>query len=93
MKSVRVILALLAFLLLSAGSIGRAQTSTHFDLTWHVVGGGGGSASSAGYRVTGTVGQSVVSQIRSSSAGFHVSGGYWIPYSQQRIYLPAVLNE
>ena len=93
MKSVRVILVLLAFLLLAAGSVALAQTSTSFNLTWHVVGGGGGSASSAGYHVTGTVGQSVVSQYPSSSAGFHVSGGHWLPDTEQRIYLPAVLSE
>jgi hypothetical protein len=92
MKSVRVILVLLAFLLLAAGSITLAQTSTSFNLTWHVVG-GGGSASSASYHVTGTVGQTVVSQNPSSSASFHVSGGHWLPDAEQRIYLPAVLSE
>jgi hypothetical protein len=89
-----VILAVTMLLLLSFGAAVLAQTSTGFNLEWHVIGGGGNVSSSADYRVQGTIGQSVTSPPTASSAGFVVSSGYWPGGTPAgtTVYLPAVLK-
>ena len=46
----------LAVALVLAGTV-LAQVSTHFDLTWHLLSGGGGSRGSSNYQVDDTLGQ------------------------------------
>ena len=88
------LLALAVLALLVAGTGVLALTSPHFDLSWHVLGGGGGQLASASYRVDGTVGQAVASPPLAASPHFVLSSGYW--YSQAppppRIYLPMILR-
>jgi hypothetical protein len=89
-----IILAVTVLLMLAFGAAVLAQTSTGFNLEWHVIGGGGNESSSAGYRVQGTIGQSVTSPLTSGSAGFVVSSGYWpgATPAGTTVYLPAVLR-
>lgn len=76
---------------LVGGGVALAQTSTHYNLEWHVIGGGGQPASSAHYAVNSTAGQGAASPPLSTSANYAVSGGYW--YSGgYTIYLPVVLR-
>ena len=68
-----------------------AQTSTNYNLEWHVVGGGGGPVSSASYVVNSTVGQGAASPPYSVGSRYIVSGGYWFTLVY-RIYLPLVMR-
>ena len=76
--------------LLFAGIAVWAQTSPGYNLEWHVATNGGGQSSSTSYVVNGTVGQSVASPPRSTSANYAVSGGFW--FSGSSIYLPAIVK-
>ena len=68
-----------------------AQTSTNYNLEWHVIGGGGGPVSSASYAVNSTAGQGAASPPYSFGSRYIVSGGYWsIPV--YRIFLPLVVK-
>jgi hypothetical protein len=94
-KKQRIIILAVMLLLLAFGAAALAQTSTGFNLEWHVIGGGGAESSSADYRVHGTIGQSVTSPPTASSAEFVVSSGYWpggTPPAGTTIYLPAILK-
>jgi hypothetical protein len=66
--------ALLLVGLLCLTGLAGAMVSTNYDLSWHVIGGGGGPMSSSNYRMDGTVGQIIG---LSSSENYQVSGGYW----------------
>ncbi len=60
---------------LAALAIVLAQTSTSFDLTWNVLGGGGGSSDSASFAVDGTLGQTAPGN--SASTNFQLAAGIW----------------
>lgn len=64
-------------LLLLATSGALAQTSTSYNLEWHVIGGGGEPATSTHYMVNSTAGQAAASQPYSFNGHYVVSGGYW----------------
>ncbi len=87
-KRKRILLALVFLLamVVVATTVLLAQTSPSFDLSWHVVGSGGGISSSASYSVNGTAGQSAASPALSGNNSFTVSSGYW--YSGSSLYLP-----
>ncbi len=67
-----------------------AQVSSNYDLSWHVIAGGGGKASSAGHTLMGTIGQPVTG--RMISTGHALCSGFWCSGGavQYRIYLPLV---
>ena len=93
-KPIVVTLAIVA-LLLALAAVALAQTSPNYDLTWHVIGGGGEPVSSASYVVNSTAGQGAASPPLSAGASYTVSGGYWFsgeapPY--YTIYVPIVLK-
>ena len=76
------ILLLLAVLLAGIFSgtsfqVSHAQTGSGFDLTWNVIGGGGGSgeSSGSGFSVLGTIGQTAISS--SQGSGFSLEHGFW----------------
>jgi hypothetical protein len=79
-------------LLVAAGTLVMAQSSARFDLSWHIIGNGGGVSSSASYRVHGTIGQSVASQPTAGSASYRASSGYWFVDTGMSVYLPALLK-
>jgi len=66
------VISLLSLLLLSAG-VARAADS--YDLSWYVIGGGGGKVSSGVYTLDGTVAQGVVSVV--NSGAYEICAGFW----------------
>jgi hypothetical protein len=79
-------------LLLTAVGIGvLAQTSSDFNLQWHVLAGSGGPSASADYQVNGTVGQSLAGPPQSGGNAFVVNGGYW--QESLAVYLPLVARD
>lgn len=84
-------LALLACVAM-AGAV-WAQTSSHHDLGWHVLAGGGRDASSDSYALRGTLGQLAIGPGQSAN---HILGaGYWYgvggPFRYE-VYLPVVIR-
>jgi hypothetical protein len=75
-----------------------AQSSTNYDLSWHVSAGGGGRMTSTGHMLLGTVGQPLVGTMAASS-GHKLCSGFWCSGSWfasetglYQIYLPVVLK-
>ena len=66
-------IGLLALCLLLA--IPLAAALNGFDLSWHVLPGGGGQSTGGGLAVSGSVGQPIVGS--SAGGGFGVTGGFW----------------
>lgn len=81
-----VVVVLLAFWV--AGSV-LAQTSTHYDLSWNVLGNGGGAMDSTHYGLRFTVGQTLVGETEGTDYG--LGAGYW-QTEFFRFYLPLVLR-
>ncbi|RPI38648.1 MAG: hypothetical protein EHM53_08395, partial [Methanoregulaceae archaeon] len=52
-----------------------AMGSTNFDLSWNVMGGGGGSVTSASYKMSSTVGQ--IAGL-SASTNYRLQAGFWV---------------
>jgi hypothetical protein len=75
-------------------SLAGAQVSKSFDLSWHVIGGGGGRVSSVHYVVSSTVGQSAAAPPYSFGSRYAVSGGFWFSEGPtiSNLYLPLVLK-
>ena len=92
MRKNHLAILLLLMLLLGVGTAVVAQSSANFDLSWNVIGNGGGEASSARYAVSGTVGQGTVGQTVVNSANFPLNSGYWTADSTMQIYLPTIIN-
>lgn len=68
-------------------AVTAAQTGSGFDLTWHVVGSGGGTMTGSGFELNGTVGQSAVST--ASGSGDTVHQGFWQDFMALiRAFLP-----
>lgn len=99
------IAALLLGLLLSRAAL--AQDSANADLSWQVIGSGGGRSSSDDFVLTGTIGQAATSQL--TGGRFVLHGGFWpavagsaagptpsptqpVTPAPLRIYLPIVLK-
>ena len=90
----RTILIVLVSLLVVPLVVGfvRAQTSTSFDLSWYVLGGGGTRADSAAHAMNGTLGQGIVGV--SDDTGIQMQSGFWYGAAlpRHRHYLPLVLR-
>jgi hypothetical protein len=71
-------------------SIASAQNSASFDLSWHVLAGGGGRVASTSYAMNGTVGQAMVGL--SESTSYRLSSGYWQKGQDYAILLPLILK-
>lgn len=83
-------LAAIAALLMSA-SVVLAQVSSAFDLSWHVIGSGGGQMGGPDHSIAGTIGQPVVGTMGSS--GHALCSGFWCGFpAEYRAYLPLVLR-
>jgi hypothetical protein len=86
-----VLLALTAILLLAGGVL--AMSSANYRLDWFtpLTTGGGGPATSSGYAVNFTVGQSVIGS--ASSANYAAGLGYWYGATPRfPVYLPLALR-
>jgi hypothetical protein len=68
-------LALVVLLSLVMVAVAAAQTGSGYDLTWHVVGSGGGKMTGGVYQLEGTVGQTAVGQ--ANTTGFSLFQGFW----------------
>jgi len=68
-----------------------AQVSASYDLSWHVIAGGGGRMGSAGYILEGTMGQPVTGR---APGGYTLCSGYWCAGADYgyTVYLPLVLR-
>jgi hypothetical protein len=60
--------------------VAEAATSNNYNLTWNVIGGGGGSSTSTNYKSNGTIGQSVIGF--STSTNYSMGSGYWYGIGQ-----------
>jgi hypothetical protein len=93
-KKRQVTLALIACLLLALALAVPvlAQVSSNYDLSWHVIAGGGGRMESAGgHTLLGTAGQALVGQM--SSSGHSLCSGFWCSAVEgYRVYLPLVVR-
>jgi len=85
-------LAAIAVLLASA-SVALAQVSAAFDLSWHVIGSGGGQMGGPGHTIAGTIGQPVVGTMGGS--GHDLCSGFWCGRGavQHRVYLPLAVRD
>jgi hypothetical protein len=79
--------ATMAVLLLLA-SVALAQDTP--DISWSVIGGGGGHAENTLYALEGTVGQAIVGQI--SSVPYKNCAGFWCAWEGFQLSLPLVLK-
>jgi len=95
MKQFTLLLALAALLLLTGAAL--AQTGNGYDLTWHTVDGGGGTASGGTFTLMGTAGQPEPGPPL-TGGGFTLYSGFWPaggeapPSLQPRAFLPLVLR-
>ena len=65
-----------------------AQTGGGYDLTWNSIDGGGGTSSSSGYTLSGSIGQPDASL--ASGAGYTLSGGFWLAADGPSLFLPVI---
>ena len=72
MKKRAIVLILVGLLCLTG--IAYAGVSANYDLSWNVIGGGGGPMDSASYAMRSTVGQIIG---LSSSDNYQIGAGYW----------------
>ena len=88
-----VLVASLAASILAGGVL--AASPAAFDLGWHVVAGGGGVSTSAGYALHGTAGQQAAGVL--SGEDYLLGSGFWgggeVVRSMLRIHLPVVLRQ
>ncbi len=80
-------------LLLALPTLAQPQhtlTADTYDLSWHVIGGGGASFTTAGsYSLGGTIGQSATGPL--SGGSYALNSGFWQP-ANFSVYLPIVLK-
>ena len=89
----RITLSLILILCLLFVGSALAGSSDNYRIDWFtpLTSSGGGTASSANYAVSYTVGQSVIGS--SSSGNYEVCTGFWCEaLSAFKIYLPLILN-
>jgi hypothetical protein len=87
--TLKTVLILAACLALAAPVL--AQVSAAFDLSWHVIGSGGGQMGGPRHTIAGTVGQPAIGTMGGS--GHALCSSFWcgIP-AEYRVYLPLVLR-
>jgi hypothetical protein len=85
------VVTLVGVMSLALISIVVAQVSSNYDLSWHVIGGGGGRMESSGYTVHSTLGQPVTGS--STGSGHTLCAGYWCDVGSRisQVYVPLVL--
>jgi hypothetical protein len=91
MSTKQLVALALLIIVLGLGAVVLAQSSAGFDLSWHVVAGGGGRAAGADYVVQGTMGQALAGPPAVTGGQFRVNSGFWYRAAQE-VYLPLVLT-
>ena len=71
MKRAAILLTVAALLLL----VGAVWAADGYDLSWRVIGGGGGHSSSADYALDGTAGQAAAET--ASGGSYSLAAGFW----------------
>lgn len=89
--------ALVVLLALLLGAVvANAQTGDGYDLSWHVVSGGGGPMSSTNYALNGTIGQAAIDPAVSTNydlgAGYSYGVVIQIGPVELKIYLPLIFK-
>ena len=99
MNTLRILsfVSLMALLVVIAASTSVAardltglQNLSGLDLSWTVLGAGGGHAASASYSLEATLGQPLVGP--SSGSAVTIAAGFWQDQAGYRVYLPIVLK-
>ena len=86
-------ITLLILLLAGLGQAALAQSGGGFNLSWHVVSGGGGPATSSGFQLNGTVGQPGVNAGLLTDGSTQVGPGFWYGIGgEHKVYLPLMLR-
>ena len=75
MNKIRTAVLVAALLCCLVGGVVWAQVSGSYDLSWNVLGGGGGARESASYQVADSLEQPFIGQ--SQGASYQVGAGYW----------------
>lgn len=91
-KTTILIFLLLALIMILAAPL-LAQVSARYDLTWHLLSGGGGPRSSPSYHLDDALGQ--WPDGRSASPNYQLDPGFFHTgrvLKNQSLYLPAVFN-
>ena len=92
MNKARISVLLLLLVLLLAAPI-LAQISTLYDLSWHLLSGGGGPRASSHYQIDDVLGQWPDGQ--SSSAQYQIDPGFWHAgraVQPRHLFFPVVLR-
>ena len=86
------ILLVLLLATVLAGSVASARTGDGFDLSWHVMGGGGagGPLIGSGFSVRSTLGQTAVGTADHTPYG--LCSGFWCGVRGYLAYLPLVVR-
>jgi hypothetical protein len=69
-----------------------AHVSANYDLSWHVIAGGGGKMESTQYTLQGTTGQPVIGS--AAGSGHTLCSGFWcgVAETEYQVYLPLLRN-
>ena len=90
----RIIILVIVCLALTAPVL--AQSSANYDLSWHVIAGGGGRVTSTSYALLGSTGQPLVGTMM-TSGGHTLCSGFWCSEEgggtvKGRTYLPLIMK-
>jgi hypothetical protein len=92
------VVALLTVLLMIGAALAARSVRARplaFDLSWHVIGAGGGHSSNAPYVLDGTVGQAVADTVILAGP-YDLCAGFWCSewlFVREDVYLPVVLRD
>jgi len=87
-RKIALLVVAFSFMLLLAN---MAWAVDGYDLSWSIIGGGGGHLEAAPYILDGTIGQPIVGQ--AASLPYELCAGFWCQVAAQyRVYLPLVLR-
>jgi hypothetical protein len=101
MKRIRICLVMVLDLLVISGamwgpaphhlaSAARSHAPAALDVTWSVIGGGGGQSGAGVFRVEGTIGQAIAGEV--AAAPYALCAGFWCASGGEAVYLPLVLR-
>jgi hypothetical protein len=75
LRKMVMLMTLVTLLLLTLFALASAQSGGGYDLTWNVLGSGGGSNSGGGYTLNGTLGQPAAGTLNGD--GYILVSGFW----------------
>jgi hypothetical protein len=86
------VIILVGITFLTLVTIVAAQVSPNYDLSWHLIAGGGAKMESAEHTMHGTLGQPLTGA--STSSGNTLCSGFWcgVGSEELKVYVPLVLR-